>query len=281
MLLGVNPDFCEKDPLLQPSVLRSLGFEAADFGKFVDTDTDFFKQEDEDFFAALAEIRKAYEAAGVTVFQTHGPWRYPPRDRTPEDREERFAAMAKSVRGTAALGARYFVIHPIMPFGENVPDCPEEVLAINREFFSRLARVAEEVGVVVCLENMPFSHHPLAHSRVIADFVREMDRPSFKMCLDTGHNSFYDDAPPALMLWEHRDVIRTLHVHDNGGGRDDHAPPYTGITDWDAFARVLRDCPDVACLSLELHALSPEEREAGGAHAAYLAGRRLLSATGR
>ena len=280
MLLGVNPDFCEKDALLQPRVLASLGFDCADFGKFVSTDTEFFTQDDDAFFADLEKLREAYKAAGVRVWQTHGPWLYPPRDRTPEERKARFAAMAKSVRGTAALGAKYFVIHPIMPYGENVPDCPEEVLGINKDFFSRLCDVADEVGVTVCLENMPFTHHPLAHSRVIADFVREIGRESFKMCLDTGHNNFYDDAPPAEMLREHKDVIRVLHVHDNGGERDDHAPPYTGITDWDAFARALAECPDVECLSLELHNVKPESKEAEMKES-ILAARRLAAATGR
>ena len=281
MFLGVNPDFCEKDPFLQPATLKRGGFACADFGKFVDTEGEFFKQSDEAFFSSLAALRRAYEEAGIKVWQTHSPWRCPARDFTPDDREERFSAMARSVRGTAALGCSYMVIHPIMPFGENVPDCPEEVLRINREFFTRLCDVADEVGVTVCLENMPFTHHPLAHPRDIAAFVRGMNRDSLKMCFDTGHTTFYGDAEPAGVLREYRDIIRTLHVHDNcRDGRDAHAEPYTGCIDWDAFAEALADCPDIGCLSLELHGVSPEEREAA-IKAAHAAGERLLRATGR
>lgn len=63
--------------------------------------------------------------------------------------------MAKSIRGTAMLGCGNFVIHPIMPFGDDKDPEPERLWEMNYEFMSRLCKVAQEHQVVICFENMP------------------------------------------------------------------------------------------------------------------------------
>ena len=118
------------------------------------TENKIFHVSEEEFVATLRREREIIEANGLFVNQTHGAWRWPAQDFSEYDRAERYAAMEKGVRGTALLGAPYFVIHCIMPFGENNPAHKEELWQMNVEYFSRLCKVAEEVGVTICFEPM-------------------------------------------------------------------------------------------------------------------------------
>lgn len=105
------------------------------------------------------------------VHQTHGPWRYPPQDATEADRKERFEKMARSIEGTAILGSKHFIIHPIMPFGLDDQEHEKETYEMNLQFMDKLSRVGQENGVVVCFENMPFPKLSLASVASILDLV--------------------------------------------------------------------------------------------------------------
>ena len=95
--------------------MRKHGYECVDFPDFANTEGPLFQLDETGFEKELKNIRKQIEDSGIEISQTHGPWRWPPRDNTPEDRAERFEKMAKSIRGTAILGCKNFIIHPIMP----------------------------------------------------------------------------------------------------------------------------------------------------------------------
>lgn len=257
MYIGVNSEIYARYPLpLRAKKIREHGFNAIDFGGFVHTETPFFAQEEAAFHKELALIREAYEKEGITLFQTHGPWRHPAKDFTPEDRAERLAAMKKSVRGTATLGAKFCVIHSIMPFGTNTEENPEEFFRLNREHFLALCEEGEKFGVTVCLENMPFTRLPFAHIRDITAFVRSLGSEHFRVCLDTGHTVFFDNADPkgpAEGIRLAGELLATLHVHDNDGKSDQHNVPGSGILDWSAFSAALRESGYDGSLSLELH----------------------------
>ena len=84
--------------------------------------------------------------------------------REEEDRKERMEKMKKSIRYTAVLGCKYWVIHPIMPFGvcEKDTEDAQKTWDMNIEFMSELLKVAKEVGVTICFENMPMLQFSLA-----------------------------------------------------------------------------------------------------------------------
>jgi D-psicose/D-tagatose/L-ribulose 3-epimerase len=159
--------------------------------------------------------------------------------------------MEKGVRGTALLGAPYFVIHCIMPFGENNPEHKEELWQMNVEYFSRLCKVAEEVGVTICFENLPFTSLPLSRWNETLEFVRLMNTPTMKMCLDTGHASVYGDSPADAVRAIGKDLLATLHVHDNDGHGDLHWRPGEGVIDWADFTKALHEIGFEGCVSLE------------------------------
>ncbi|MBQ9117512.1 MAG: sugar phosphate isomerase/epimerase [Clostridia bacterium] len=231
--------------------MKAHGYDFADFQQFINTETDFFKSPASKFEKALMKENGAAKAAGILFSQTHGPWRYPPNDYTQETRAERMESMKKSIYGTAVLGCNNFVIHPIMPFGADSSESPDEMIEINFEFFSKLCDYAKTLGIIVCFENMPFVHSPLARTTDIIKFVKKLNRDNFRICLDTGHCAVFGDSPADAVRIMGSDLLATLHVHDNDGLGDKHWRPREGVIDWEDFSKALSDIGYNGVFSLE------------------------------
>lgn len=231
--------------------MREHGYEAIDDQSFANTENNaLFTATETEFEKMLTERRQKCAANGIEISQIHGPWRYPIRDFTRADRDERFEKMARSVRGCAILGCKHMVIHNIMPYGPR--DLSQQVVTeINREFMGRLAELGREYGVVINMENMPFIHQHLATCEALLDFVKSMNTEWIRVCLDTGHAAVWKHSPADCVRLIGKDYLRTLHVHDNDGVRDRHWNPGTGVVDWEAFGAALREIGFEGALSLE------------------------------
>ena len=232
--------------------MRADGFEAVDYQELCDTETPLFTSGIAEFERILKNERRLAEAAGVGISQTHGPWRWPVYDSTPEERAERMEKMKLSLCGTALLGCRYMAIHPIMPFGHSMEDYSKtaEFMSMNHEFFSELIKEAERCGVVICFENMPMTRLPIASPKTTSDFIRSFSSTHFKMCFDTGHGIIHGEKPGDTIRRD-ADIIKILHVHDNDGKNDFHWLPYNGVIDWADFTDSLALLDENVALSLE------------------------------
>lgn len=224
---------------------KEHGFDCFDYSNFCNTETEFFRLPEAEFEKELRRQRSIFETAGIRVNQSHSPWRFPARDYTPEDRAERLDAMCKAVRGTAYVGGEDFVVHVIMPFGENSPENPDAMRQMNVEFMGRLADVAKEYGVKhINIENLPFPKLPINYTCQCLDFVKLMNKETnsdiFRVCLDTGHSNYCGEKPAdaVRMLGSY---LGTLHVHDNDGTADAHQIPGLGTIDWDDFSNALAE----------------------------------------
>lgn len=240
MKIGITGCSRYKDKQYQK--LRSYGFDCVDFG-LSDTDTPFYTLPEAESDALLFKHKALAEAAGMEITQVHGPWRYPPMDYTREERDERFEKMAHSIRATALLGCKYWVIHPIMPFGTHDIDIgkEKETWDMNLEFFRKLLPIAKEYGVTICFENMPMLNFSISKPIDILRFVEEINDENFEVCLDTGHVTVFKDlniGEETRRLGSH---IKVLHVHDNRMSLDMHLMPYLGKTNWADFAAALKE----------------------------------------
>jgi len=233
--------------------LAEQGYRAVDYN-LTDTDGALYALDEAAFARRMQEERAQAERAGMVVSQVHGPWRYPPRDATEEDRSERMERMKRSIRGARFLGSRYWVIHPIMPFGTHDTEVGKETETweMNLTFMTELLAYAKEQGVTVCLENMPMLRFSMGRPRAILEFVREMNDPAFKICLDTGHVAVFPDLSLDEVVRELGEEIRVLHVHDNMGDRDAHLWPTEGCIDWEGFAKGLKEIGFNGVFSLEV-----------------------------
>ena len=233
--------------------LKSYGFDYFDFD-MANTDIEPYINNEKDFYQYLSNEKRLADEADVNIWQVHGPWRCPPFDDTVENRAERFEKMERSIRGAAILGAEYWVVHPIMPFGTQdiLIDKVAETRALNLEFMDKLLQVAKREGVTVCLENMPFLDFSLSSPADIAEFIKEINDPAFMMCLDTGHANMHKDwHTPSESIREYSSIIKVLHVHDNKGRQDEHLVPFFGNIDWKAFSEALHETGFDGVMSLE------------------------------
>ena len=242
--------------------LKEIGFDCIDYQGFINTSAELFEMSDEAFEIYVLSCKTILERVGMTAYQTHGPWRWPTVDDTQEGRDERFEKMVKSLRGTALLGCDRMVIHNIMP-QKRIDTDPAYVRAVNKEFFTRLCKKAQEYGVTVCLENMPFPSQSLARPRQTLDLVKELNLENFRMCLDTGHAQVLESAPGKAVRLIGKEYLYALHVHDTDGLRDRHWLIGDGVIDWEDFGKALAEIGFDGCFSIEavVKAETPEARK--------------------
>lgn len=256
--------------------MKEAGFDCADF-EMADTDTVIYQGTEAEMLAYLQKEKALADEAGITFSQCHGPWRWPPRDGTPEDRAERMEKMKKSICAAEILGIRNWVVHPIMPYGTedmNHGDA-QKTWDMNLVFMRELLCEAKRHDVVICFENMPMPAFSIGSPEQILRFVREMNDDHFKVCLDTGHVNVFSGKTLGDAVRLLGGEIRVLHIHDNDGRADLHRLPYFGTADWNGFIRALSEVGYTGVLSFETGASGEMPL------AVYDAINALLAVTGR
>ena len=228
------------------------GYAGIDYQGFLHTTTPLFEQDARGFEAELKRQQEIIKREGLVVYQTHGPWRHPPKDGTVEEREERFEKMSRAIEGTAILGCNRMILHPIMPFSTRNEGYEKETYEMNLEFMNRICKVANEYGVYICLENMPMKHFSISTVEETLAFVKEINDKYFRMCLDTGHCAAKGGNPADAVRLLGKEYLYAMHVHDNDGDKDHHWSPFTGVIDWEAFGKALHEIQYDGFISLEV-----------------------------
>ena len=229
------------------TVMKKYGFDYADI--CVD-DEGAEALSDEEYRQRYRDEKALADKAGVLLHQVHGPWRYPPHDETPELRAGRMAWMQRSIRATAEVGVKNWVIHPLMPFGAEQEFDKEAFWSINEAFFRELLVTAKQCDVTICFENMPMAGLSMSPPAQTLAFIRQINDEHFRFCLDTGHCAVLGVRPGDAVRAAGKD-LQVLHVHDNSGKRDDHWVPCTGVIDWTDFRDALRETGFGGVYSLE------------------------------
>lgn len=252
METGMCSQYYERWGNLRYRKMKEHGYAYIDYN-LADTDGPAYSCSERELEALVRKERELVCEAGMEINQVHGPWRWPPRDHTPQERQERMEKMKRSIRATALLGCRNWVIHPVMPYGieDKGTGHEQETWEINMAFMGRLFETAKEYGVTICLENMPMPDFSIGSPSEILKFVRAVDDERFRICLDTGHVAVYEGLNPAEALRELGEAVRVLHVHDNNGREDLHYMPYFGVIDWQEFSGTLRKSGFQGVFSLE------------------------------
>lgn len=232
--------------------IKEAGFDCIDYA-LADTETFVYSLPDGELRAFLAKEKALADEAGIEIWQVHGPWRWPPQDLTEEQLSERMEKMKKSIYMSHLLGCKYWVVHPIMPFGiEDIGTGNEQATwDMNVSFMSRLLETAVEYDVVICFENMPMRKFSMATPEKMLEFARLMNNEHFKICLDTGHVSVIKGLSVGDEVRRLGSEIKVFHIHDNRGSLDEHRFPYFGIIDWGDFSKALRDIGFDGVFSLE------------------------------
>src|SRR5260221_9042125 len=102
---------------------------------------------------------------------------------------------------------------------------------------------AHHAGVTLAVENTTSEMGDPAYLRA---FVDETRLTGLRFNFDIGHANLAD-GPAEERLEKSfaslRDLVASVHLHDNHGEKDEHLPPYDGSIDWGAAIPLLKSAP--------------------------------------
>jgi sugar phosphate isomerase/epimerase len=111
-----------------------------------------------------------------------------------------------------------------------------------------LARRAEELGVVINLENV-YEQTP----EMILALLEGICSDTLGFCLDLGHLHAFGQAPLAEWLGALGPYLREVHLHDNNGHSDTHGAIGSGNVPFQELFRYLREIGVRPLITLEPH----------------------------
>lgn len=240
---------------------------------------------DNDWETRVEETIAAAQEYHVTFFQSHPPYRPGclPYFEDPED-DAFFRTMERrSLEITARVGADWAVLHPVCDpaLGENA----DAQIELNHRLFDDMVEQATKLGIGIAFENMvQFPNAPYkfaARPEELAALCDSFHAPNVGICWDFGHAnlSVSDRHEEALRFLGSR--LKTTHIHDNLGVRDDHFLPFMGDIPWEKLMPVLKEIGFEGTLNLEigLNNKMPDGLRDEAAHLAASAVKKLLNLT--
>jgi sugar phosphate isomerase/epimerase len=103
---------------------------------------------------------------------------------------------------------------------------------------------ARHVGVTICVEN---TTSEMGDPTYLRAFVDETRLSGLRFNFDIGH-AYLSDLPEDQRLEKSfaplRDLVSSVHLHDNHGEKDEHLPPFEGSIDWTAAVKLLKSPPE-------------------------------------
>jgi sugar phosphate isomerase/epimerase len=103
---------------------------------------------------------------------------------------------------------------------------------------------AKHAGVTICVEN---TTSEMGDPTYLRNFVDETRLTGLRFNFDIGHAHLADGAEDERIEKSFaplRDLVASVHVHDNHGEKDEHLPPYDGTTDWPSAIKILKSAPE-------------------------------------
>ena len=145
------------------------------------------------------------------------------------------------------LRPEVMVFHPGFDrwrYGESTNQWLDHSVAAWRTVLDR----ARAIGTLVAVENI-FEEEP----STLKALFEAIEDPSFGHCFDVGHWNLFRKVGMEEWFEALGGRILEVHIHDNSGSRDDHAPPGRGAIDFQLFFALMeRYAPDAA-YTIEAH----------------------------
>lgn len=174
-------------------------------------------------------------------------------DLTESIRRASCAEVLDSLGLAAELGARKVVLHPstVIGMARHVPAIAHRYA---QEMLAAVMARAEQLGIMVCLENLFNRLTPFSAPDYLAECLERF--PLLALTLDVGHAHLQTGGNTHLidLIARFGARIRHLHVSDNFGRHDDHLPVGAGSVDFAALADALRHTGYDETITLEVFA---------------------------
>ncbi|MBR4726879.1 MAG: TIM barrel protein [Clostridia bacterium] len=226
--------------------LAALGYDGIDMGfdYWVFDGSPFLA---DDYLDWAKGLKARADAAGIVYTHAHAPG------------EADSEYLGRSIEATAALGARYLVVHPIFrDSAGNEIKSKAAFIRTNAKAIKKWLPKAQECGVVLLSENILWGAS--SDPRIIAELVEAVDSDWFGWCFDVGHAWCCGYAPDVLKACAVAPM--SLHIQDNDGSGDQHLIPGDGTIDWTLFTKTLREIGYLGDCVMEAHHQSLEAPDA-------------------
>jgi len=209
----------------------------------------------------VREIANWFRSTGTTFHSMHAPMHgddefgrtgAPPLNIAALEKRDRIAAMDEIKRAieVAEHAPFRFLVQHVGVGGESSSGQKIEAAMTSLE---HLRAFAKPLGVQVVVENIP---NDLSTPEGLVELLHTAHFTDVGVCLDVGHAHM---APGVIHAFETlKDLIRTTHIHDNHGERDEHLWPGNGTIEWKETIESLRSSPHVPALVLEIEGVEDE-----------------------
>jgi sugar phosphate isomerase/epimerase len=215
--------------------------------------------------STVREIADWFRGNAVQPFSMHAPL-YADREMgraggpavnvVHHEKSRRIDAMDEIKRALEAaelIPFKYLVLH----LGEREDNWDGHTLEHSLTALEHLKCYASPLGVKLLVENIPNGVTAPAN---LIEILNVGHFSTIGVCLDVGHANLLGGVPDALATL--RPSIRSAHLHDNHGERDEHLWPGDGTIDWDATYGGVQAAPLAPAGVLEIHyslASEPEQ----------------------
>ena len=248
-----DPEYLKKEL----TWIRSAGFDTVDLETSMQGQLDMMH--DPNGMERAREARRILDDFDMDVQQGHAPFGLH-KMLDPEYDLRQYNDVLNSLPFAAALGIRYFIIHPFYAHYPTDPLYTERDLVMEKNFelFREFSARADDLGVKLCIENMYGTDLAKAFSipsvfSTTRDLNELMDAiPGLTCCFDTGH-ALVNGYDLGSMVRELGSRLTTLHVHHNDHHHDLHIPPFMNYeSDWQSFCKGIKDIGYTGSLNLEV-----------------------------
>jgi len=197
---------------------------------------------EDDYLETAKRQREVIESKGMTVHQTHSPFfRY-----QKNGFQEFPKAAVRSVLASAAIGAKFMVIHADEYRPEGTFD-QEDVLRHTVEYLTPIMELCQKHGIRLAVENLfeedlnsGIRSRYTSYPEEVLAVINSFPGTGIGCCLDTGHlNVSCREKDYILNLEKLAPYVVCTHIHDNCGW-DLHKPAYFGSIPWEDVVKTLR-----------------------------------------
>ena len=235
-------------------ICAEIGFRCYDLGISVN-------MAGEDRNAHAERFKNLFLEAGVTVTQTHAPFK---------GGDPMLEAVTGAMRFCQKAGFPSTVVHPLGYAGNT----REAFFENNLAYIRSLIPCAEETGVELLVENIGQYGDPYFFwsGKDLRAFLDEVNHPLVNACWDIGHANHFAymhvGGSPYESILALGDKLKAIHAHDNIGPFthhrqsvvDMHMMPYASghcSVNWDAVMQGLKDVHYTGTFNFETSAVSP------------------------
>lgn len=206
--------------------------------------------------AVVREMAEWFSGNALTPFSMHAPlWSDSESGRGGEpsvnvvhaDKSRRIDAMDEIKRALEAAEKIPFK-HMVLHLGDRGDAWNARTLEDALTALDHLQAYARPLGVKLLVENIPNDIATPAH---LGEILRAGHLDDVGVCLDVGHAHMTEGVAAALA--ELRPLLRTAHLHDNHGERDEHLWPGEGTIEFDTVFAALAEAPQKPAGVLEIH----------------------------